>query len=270
MGRGSRRALQQFDRCRGSRSTASTSPPVTDRAKVIDEDRRTREVAPFMSYGEFTGHAPLGTCAFWPVPPTSKPHEISAKGLPPTLVVSTTNDPATPYQAGVDLAKQLGGSLLTFDGHPAHRCVPGQPVRRRHRRQVPDRRHRAAAGRELLSTRRSSRTVTVRLRGSSQRRSMAACDHDCHVAGGAECARAAGMRAGRQAVACPAAWAAPEDQSTAEPTASRRVWGGCEQFLGDTSDIPTAQCGTVSVPVDYANPGRRASATGGDPDTSDR
>ena len=31
-------------------------------------------------------------------------------------MVSTTNDPATPYKAGVDLAKQLGGTLLTFDG----------------------------------------------------------------------------------------------------------------------------------------------------------
>ena len=31
-------------------------------------------------------------------------------------MVSTTNDPATPYQAGVDLAKQLGGALLTFEG----------------------------------------------------------------------------------------------------------------------------------------------------------
>ncbi len=91
-------------------------PPVTDRAAVVDEDRRVREVAPFMSYGEFTGHAPLGTCAFWPVPPTSKPHEISVSGLPPILVVSTTNDPATPYQAGVDLARQLGGTLLTFEG----------------------------------------------------------------------------------------------------------------------------------------------------------
>ena len=38
------------------------------------------------------------------------------QGLPPILVVSTTNDPATPYQAGVDLAKQLGGALLTFEG----------------------------------------------------------------------------------------------------------------------------------------------------------
>ena len=34
----------------------------------------------------------------------------------PTVVVSTTHDPATPYQAGVDLANQLHGSLLTFDG----------------------------------------------------------------------------------------------------------------------------------------------------------
>ena len=91
-------------------------PPVTDRAAIIEEDRRVREVAPFMSYGEFTGHAPLATCAFWPVPPTTEPHEISVSGLPPILVVSTTNDPATPHQAGVDLARQLGGTLLTFEG----------------------------------------------------------------------------------------------------------------------------------------------------------
>ena len=91
-------------------------PAVTDRAKVAEEDRRVREAAPFMSYGEFTGHAPLSTCAFWPVPPTSEPHEIKVSGLPPVLVVSTTNDPATPYGAGMELAKQLGGTLLTFDG----------------------------------------------------------------------------------------------------------------------------------------------------------
>jgi pimeloyl-ACP methyl ester carboxylesterase len=91
-------------------------PHITDRAKVVDEDRRTREVAPFMSYGQFTGLAPLDTCAFWPVPATGDQHEIKVTGLPPILVVSTTNDPATPYQAGVDLAHQLGGTLLTFDG----------------------------------------------------------------------------------------------------------------------------------------------------------
>jgi pimeloyl-ACP methyl ester carboxylesterase len=91
-------------------------PAITDPKVIVDEDRQMREIAPFMSYGEFTGRAPMPTCAFWPVPPTSKPHELSVPGLPPTLVVSTTNDPATPYQAGVDLARQLGGALLTYDG----------------------------------------------------------------------------------------------------------------------------------------------------------
>ncbi len=96
--------------------TCVDQPPITDRDKVIEEDRQTRQVAPFMSYGEFTGNAPLDTCAFWPVPPTSTPHRVSAPGLPPVLVVSTTDDPATPYQAGVDLAQELGGRLLTYDG----------------------------------------------------------------------------------------------------------------------------------------------------------
>ncbi|HEU0192368.1 MAG TPA: alpha/beta hydrolase, partial [Mycobacterium sp.] len=96
--------------------TCVDQPPITDRAEVIEEDRRSREVAPFMSYGKFTGDAPMGTCAFWPVPPTSEPHVISAPGLPPTIVVSTTHDPATPYQAGVDLAEQLHSGLLTFNG----------------------------------------------------------------------------------------------------------------------------------------------------------
>jgi pimeloyl-ACP methyl ester carboxylesterase len=91
-------------------------PHITDRATVVDEDRRTRDAAPFMSYGEFTGLAPLDACAFWPVPATGDQHEINVKGLPPILVVSTTNDPATPYKAGVDLAQQLGGTLVTFEG----------------------------------------------------------------------------------------------------------------------------------------------------------
>jgi len=91
-------------------------PAITDRPTLVEQDRRIREAAPFMSYGDFTGFAPMSTCGFWPVPPTSTPHEIKIAGLPPVLVVSTTNDPATPYQAGIDLAKQLGGTLLTFEG----------------------------------------------------------------------------------------------------------------------------------------------------------
>jgi pimeloyl-ACP methyl ester carboxylesterase len=102
-------------------------PAVKDREKVVEEDRRVREAAPFMSYGEFTGHAPMGTCAFWPVPITTQPHEIKGTGLPPILVISTTNDPATPYQAGVDLAKQLGGTLLTYEGTQHTVVFQGNP-----------------------------------------------------------------------------------------------------------------------------------------------
>ncbi len=108
-------------------------PAVTDRAKVVEEDRRAREVAPFMSYGEFTGHAPLGTCAFWPVPPTTEPHEIKVNGLPPILVISTTNDPATPYEAGVDLAQPTRRHAAHLRRHPAHRRRSRATVRRRHR-----------------------------------------------------------------------------------------------------------------------------------------
>ena len=52
---------------------------------------------------------------------------------------------------------------------------------------------------------------------------------------------------------CPPAMATPEGQST-QTYGQPPVWGGCETFVGDTSAIPTAQCGTVSVPVDYAKP----------------
>ncbi|MDJ0393015.1 alpha/beta hydrolase [Rhodococcus sp. G-MC3] len=92
-------------------------PPTTDRAEAAEVDRRYRAAAPFLDDGRGTGNAPLDLCAFWPVPNTGEPHVVWATGLPKLVVVSTTNDPATPYQAGVELAKQLDGNLLTFDGN---------------------------------------------------------------------------------------------------------------------------------------------------------
>lgn len=91
-------------------------PPTTDRGEAGEADRRYREAAPFLDDGRGTGHAPLDLCAFWPVPNTGNPHTITVSGLPKLVVVSTTFDPATPYQAGVELARQLGGDLVTFDG----------------------------------------------------------------------------------------------------------------------------------------------------------
>ena len=92
------------------------SPHPTDPAAWADADRQIRAVAPFLAYGNFTGFAPRDVCATWPVPPTSSPHPASSPGPGKVVVVSTTRDPATPYAAGVDLARQMGASLITFDG----------------------------------------------------------------------------------------------------------------------------------------------------------
>jgi hypothetical protein len=88
----------------------------TDPAVWADADRQLREVAPFLSYGTFTGFAPRDVCAMWPVLPTSAPRPATSPGPGKVVVVSITRDPATPYQAGVDLARQMGASLITFDG----------------------------------------------------------------------------------------------------------------------------------------------------------
>lgn len=92
------------------------APVPTDPAAWVDADRRMREVAPFLSYGQFTGHAPRDLCALWPEPPTSSPAPAAAVAPGKVVVVSTTHDPATPYQAGVDLARELGAPLITFEG----------------------------------------------------------------------------------------------------------------------------------------------------------
>jgi pimeloyl-ACP methyl ester carboxylesterase len=100
--------------------------PVTDRAEVLEADKRARQVAPFRD----DGHGPNAArdpCAFWPVPFTSAPHEPHVTGLPPVLVVSVTGDPATPYQAGVNLAKALGARLLTVQGTQHTVALQGTP-----------------------------------------------------------------------------------------------------------------------------------------------
>jgi pimeloyl-ACP methyl ester carboxylesterase len=92
------------------------SPFPTDPAVWADADRQMREAAPFAAYGTFTGYAPRDVCSTWPVPPTSSPHPASSPGPGKVVVVSTTGDPATPYQAGIDLARQMGAPLITFNG----------------------------------------------------------------------------------------------------------------------------------------------------------
>jgi pimeloyl-ACP methyl ester carboxylesterase len=60
-------------------------------------------------------------CAFLPES-SYEPHEVSAPGTPPILVVGSTGDVATPYDQAVDVARRLRhGALLTVDlqGHIA-------------------------------------------------------------------------------------------------------------------------------------------------------
>jgi pimeloyl-ACP methyl ester carboxylesterase len=92
------------------------APAPKDPAPWVDADRRMRQLAPFLSYGQFTGYAPRDLCSLWPVPATSAPAPAAPVAAGKVVVVSTTHDPATPYQAGVDLAHELGAPLITYEG----------------------------------------------------------------------------------------------------------------------------------------------------------
>ncbi len=65
-------------------------------------------------------------CSLWPARPQPlRPPE--AAGSPPILVVSTTGDPATPYESGVAVADQLPqGVLLTNEGEGHTVVVDGK------------------------------------------------------------------------------------------------------------------------------------------------
>lgn len=101
---------------------------ITDRTVAADLSRRATAAAPFADPGRGASAA-LDTCGFLPITPTGVAHLPDAPGLPPTLVISTTGDPATPYRAGVALAAALHARLLTVEGaqHTAsaggHSCV---------------------------------------------------------------------------------------------------------------------------------------------------
>lgn len=89
---------------------------ITDPAVYLDIDTRFREAAPFRDDGRGPSAA-RPPCAFWPVPPTTEPALPVVDGLAPVLVISVTGDPATPYEAGVRLADQLGAALLSVEGN---------------------------------------------------------------------------------------------------------------------------------------------------------
>src|SRR5690606_10622207 len=92
-------------------------PRVTDPAVAAQLDAEYRKAAPFLDDGRGTRASALELCSSWPAPNSREPHTREVAGLPTTVVVSTTDDPATPYQAGVDLAAQLDAALIPFRGN---------------------------------------------------------------------------------------------------------------------------------------------------------
>ncbi|ANY05327.1 alpha/beta hydrolase [Pseudonocardia sp. HH130630-07] len=93
----------------------------------MDEQRMTPEqaadfrariygMAPFADPGRGTDGA-LDACTTWPAEPKATyPLPDRVEGVAPTLTISLTRDPTTPYDGAVRMAEMLGGSLLTVDG----------------------------------------------------------------------------------------------------------------------------------------------------------
>ncbi|URN08180.1 alpha/beta hydrolase [Actinomadura madurae] len=93
----------------------------------LDEERHTPkqetalsraafEAAPFTDHGRPIKEARDG-CEHWPIKPTlGYPYATGIEGLADTLTVSVTGDAITPHKGGINLAKTLGGSLLTVEG----------------------------------------------------------------------------------------------------------------------------------------------------------
>jgi pimeloyl-ACP methyl ester carboxylesterase len=85
-------------------------------AEQADQLRQVREAAPIMDDGTPVTES-YHECAAWPEPPSrTGPFVTGDVDVPPILVTSVTGDPATPHQGGINLARTLGGTLLTVDG----------------------------------------------------------------------------------------------------------------------------------------------------------
>ncbi|MBS1846841.1 MAG: alpha/beta fold hydrolase [Actinobacteria bacterium] len=79
-----------------------------DPQAVLDAAAAVAKTSPYLAEGIVTDYI---RCAYWPVAPDPLTPP-KAKGSPLIVVVSTTDDPATPYSNGVDLAKQLPRAAL--------------------------------------------------------------------------------------------------------------------------------------------------------------
>jgi pimeloyl-ACP methyl ester carboxylesterase len=91
-----------------------------DRERLTPEEetamrREMLRAAPFMDDGRDL--AARDVCEHLPAGPTlAAPYATEVDGLPRTLVVSVTGDPAAPHEGGIALAETIGASLLEVEG----------------------------------------------------------------------------------------------------------------------------------------------------------
>lgn len=84
--------------------------------EAADFRRKIYEKVPFADPGGSPDGA-RDACGSWPAEPKpAYPFPDRVEGLPPTLTISITGDPSTPYEAGTSLAETLGGSMVTVEG----------------------------------------------------------------------------------------------------------------------------------------------------------
>jgi len=106
------------------------APVERDPAVLEEQAERLREAAPTTWIDGPV--MPDVICGNWLYPPRAPdPEPVTGEGVPPVLVVSTTGDPATPYEWGVRVAERLESGVLVSvhaEGHTAYsawgdRCV---------------------------------------------------------------------------------------------------------------------------------------------------
>ena len=113
----------EYDSNIGEVITAVNCLDALDRPTVAEaQDQLDTFEAASQVFGRALGWG-LAACSAWPFEPAEEPVEIEAEGAAPILVLGTTRDPATPYEAAVALAEQLDSGVLVTrdgDGHTAY------------------------------------------------------------------------------------------------------------------------------------------------------
>ncbi|MFE1337268.1 alpha/beta hydrolase [Streptomyces sp. NPDC058733] len=82
------------------------------------DNTRLNKDYPFMTWANAWMNLP---CATWPTKQQTPVNVRTGKGLPPVMIVQSTNDAATPYAGAVELHKRFQGSrLITEQGAGSH------------------------------------------------------------------------------------------------------------------------------------------------------